>query len=228
MVSKLEMERLDRASISDRRSCCITLWTQLQVCPSTMPVSSQSLQVKCGSSASAGRPLEASRSASFLRASVRGRSGIGAVLARRTGQCAADAPHPHLFFGVAQPGDSGLGLSAGVLRLGPCGLTTAGDGAQGFLIQFVFGTHSVSLCRGSLGLFLEGRRRAAFLRKSLPLGVSRSTRMFRLAPAAATGVRTSWILRRPLAFQVLRMLFQYHRSRFGPACTAASCTMASS
>ena len=74
-----------------------------------------------------------------------GRSGIGAVLARRPGQCAADAPHPHLFFGVAQPGDSSLGLSAGVLRLGPCGLTTAGDGAQGFLIQFVFGTHSVSL-----------------------------------------------------------------------------------
>ena len=35
-------------------------------------------------------------------------------------------------------------------------------------------------------------------------------------------------LRSPLAFHVLRMLFQYHRSRLGPACTAASCTMASS
>ena len=48
------------------------------------------------------------------------------------------------------------------------------------------------------------------------------------APAAATGPRTSRTVRRPLAFQVLRMLFQYHRSRLGPAWTAASWTMASS
>ena len=74
----------------------------------------------------------------------------------------------------------------------------------------------------------SGRRRAAFLRKSFPLGSVRSTRRFRLAPIPATGPRTSWTVRRPLAFQVLRMLFQYQRSRLGPACTAASCTMASS
>ena len=49
-------------------------------------------------------------------------------------------------------------------------------------------------------------------------------RMFRLAPISATGPRTSWMVRRPLAFQVWRMLFQYHRSRLGPACTATSCT----
>ena len=48
------------------------------------------------------------------------------------------------------------------------------------------------------------------------------------AEAALPGLRKSWMFRRPLAFHVLRMLFQYHRSRFGPACTAASCTMASS
>ena len=127
------------------------------------------------------------------------------------------------------PGTSSLGLSAGVLRLGPCGLTTAGDGAQGFLIQFVFGTHSVSLMPGGHSdFFLEGATAGSVLEKVVAAGGLAVYRMFRLAPAAATGVRTSWILRRPLAFQVLRMLFQYHRSRFGPACTAASCTMASS
>ena len=39
----------------------MSLWTQMQVCPSNVPVSWHFLQVKCGSSASAGRPLDASR-----------------------------------------------------------------------------------------------------------------------------------------------------------------------
>ena len=34
--------------------------------------------------------------------------------------------------------------------------------------------------------------------------------------AVQAGPRTSWTVRRPLAFQVLRMLFQYQRSRLGP------------
>ena len=61
MVSKLEMDRLESPSISFRRRACITLWTQLQVRPSTTPVSWHFLQVNFGSSASAGRPLAASK-----------------------------------------------------------------------------------------------------------------------------------------------------------------------
>ena len=64
----------------------------------------------------------------------KGGSSLGAVLAGGSGNGAADAPHPHLLLGVAQPGDGGLGLGLCILRQGAGGLPPHGYGAQCLLI----------------------------------------------------------------------------------------------
>ena len=69
----------------------------------------------------------------------------GAVLAGSTGQRTAHAPHPHLFFGVAEGRDGRFGRGAGILGVGACGLTPQRDGPHRLLIQFTFGTHNFSL-----------------------------------------------------------------------------------
>ena len=44
---------------------------------------------------------------------------LGAVLAGSPGQCAPDAPHPHLVLGMAQGRDGGFRLGPGILGVGP-------------------------------------------------------------------------------------------------------------
>lgn len=112
MVSKLEMERLDRASISDRRELLHHLVDAAAGASvhnaGVFAEPAGEVRLQCvGGTAAGGQQV-----GQLFAGIGEGRSGIGAVLARRPGQCAADAPHPHLFFGVAQPGDSSLGLSA--------------------------------------------------------------------------------------------------------------------
>ena len=64
----------------------------------------------------------------------KGSGSLGAVLAGGSGNGAADAPHPHLLLGVAQPGDGSFGLGLCILRQSAGGLPPHGYGAQCLLI----------------------------------------------------------------------------------------------
>ena len=56
------------------------------------------------------------QSSQLLLCRRKGGSSLGAVLAGGSGNGAADAPHPHLLLGVAQPGNGSFGLGLCILR----------------------------------------------------------------------------------------------------------------